>query len=1065
MISIEDDFLMKNSINSCTQVVIPKEKIEECWAFSRESAKSQQSFEFGVENSHHRPTDEIARDNMIGKLGEVAVQQLLSEFDIDVSLDMSIYEVGEWDRCDIEYRGWMLDVKCTQRGFNFLIEWNKLQFRADAHELPHFFVATRLSKDTSITFDGATSDCVKVDVIGYIDVRELAETNESIHVLKPGDCIPDTSTKVTAKNFCIPFSDNLKIKNDWAKLADQLKKDKPFDLSSYKAPGIIVAKNSPEIKSGKPSHEMKYSLLVSGEDSRQLSLASAQQLIESGIKLFVFGSSEQQKVFRSLGSKYDRSSFAFYRVDGQIPTLRIVDGVRDDHQQRTLEFLANQATNFNIEQYQVEHAGSSPAIIVKASAGTGKTTVMIDRIVYLLAMDASLEPGDIGMITFTNKATASMLEKLQKRLMSMYKITGNDRWYTLLEKLSDLQLSTIDSFFHDLISTEGSLLGYGRKASLRSLVYAKKQLIREILNDRFIKRTNGSGEISQSINILKENGLSIHKLVNLTLAIWDKLHARGYFGRDIVQCDLGIAGNDDSTPINNVLKEVLIEAEKRYQTLKLSLNAYGIDDIKAEVDALARKNPHSLHRSSLKYIFVDEFQDTDNSQICSLVWLQRITHCQLFVVGDIKQSIYRFRGAEESAFDELKIRLINENKLKNCEITTFILSRNYRTSANVINKLNVLFNKWANRDENLLIWDSNALANVRDTGHYSLIKSEYKEGNFGRYPKFVVSNLIKQAQYSSHICVLTRTNYQVRMVAQWCKEAGVQCQAKLDGGFYQSIPVRDLHALLGALLYSNDTRRLWNLFQTPYVSVRPDVDKVLKFEGDEKQISQYLRELLAKEGILKFESDAKYCAFFPLLESLLTGLNPIGRLKSILMANESDPEVLKYRIDSYQLNLNKLLQIIYEQFTGDFASLLSVFEFIDNKIQTDFPEDELYPEFSSNPSKTYIEAMTVHKAKGLEFETVFIPFTQTLFVPENASETPARVDVITDFVASRLRVGWSDGTHCNTYFKNNWSNEFTALRRDEARLLYVAMTRAKRNLMILVPEVPLENTWSEYLCY
>ena len=256
---------MNNTERSQTHIVIPKEKVRECWAFSKECAKSQQSFEFGEANSHHRPADEIARDNMIGKLGEVALQQLFAKFGIDVDLDMSIYGVGEWDRCDVEFNGWMLDVKCTQRGSHFLIEWNKLQFRADADELPHYFVMTRLARNNSITLNGPESDTIGVDLVGYIDVRELVESNPSVLVLEPGDCIPGTNTPVTAKNFCIPFADITKLNNDWAHLAEQLNTETPFDLSTYRAPGIVVAQPVVVAKTTKPSTEIKYSLLVSGE--------------------------------------------------------------------------------------------------------------------------------------------------------------------------------------------------------------------------------------------------------------------------------------------------------------------------------------------------------------------------------------------------------------------------------------------------------------------------------------------------------------------------------------------------------------------------------------------------------------------------------------------------------------------------------------------------------------------------------------------------------------------------------------------------------------------------------
>ena len=100
-----------------------------------------------------------------------------------------------------------------------------------------------------------------------------------------------------------------------------------------------------------------------------------------------------------------------------------------------------------------------------------------------------------------------------------------------------------------------------------------------------------------------------------------------------------------------------------------------------------------------QFMFVDEFQDTDDSQIESLLRIAQILDYKLFLVGDIKQCIYRFRGAEEKAFDQLGI---SENPDKWLE---FSLRRNYRTDKYLLDIFNRSFTKWGKLDGELLAYD------------------------------------------------------------------------------------------------------------------------------------------------------------------------------------------------------------------------------------------------------------------------------------------------------------------------------------------------------------------------
>lgn len=1044
-------------------ITLSEDVVQNCWKFSQECSSNQQPYEFGQKDSASRLEVEIARDNMIGKLGELAVQSMFSRYGIHVDLDFTIYPRGGWDRCDIEHRGWMIDVKCTRRGKYFLIEWSKLQFRSDAGELPHYFLMTRIGEGDDVGLDGPSSPIMHVDLIGYVDVRKLVAENSEVRVIGVGERIPGTDIPITAKSFCIPFDDEKNLKCDWAEFVRRLDTESPFELKGYRVCQSPVTRVSKEefdnLREKMLVPEARYSLLVSGRYTENLQEEYLTDLVKSGIKLFVFGTGREQEKYKNFLALKDRASFSFYTSQGDIPDLKITDGSRDINQKKLLKQLADGAPLFNLEQYEVEHASAGDDVVVKASAGTGKTAVMVDRIMFLLATDANLVPGDIGMLTFTNNAADSMLDKLQKRLMGMYQRTKSLRWFELLEQLSDMRISTLDSFFHDLLSTEGGELGYGSTARLRSFTYEKKQLIRNVINELFVEIAKYDGKTSKNKDLLNINGAPIYELVDTAFKLWNTLYSRGYFGKDILNSDFGQATDNRSKRINRVLRKVIVEAEQRYQNLKRAKNAYDITDIKAGVHALSHQNISDLRRRPLKYLFIDEFQDTDNSQIKSLVWLKKAMKCRLFVVGDIKQSIYRFRGAEESAFS----RLVDELS-PDIPVSTFVLSKNYRTSADVIQPLNEMFARWADSKDRLLVWDADASPVISEPGGYSKIEHSFKEG-YGGFPNLLMKILSKESESSKHICILTRTNKQTAEVKKWCDERNIMCHAKMDGGFYQSKSVLDFHAFLGCLLYPRETHRLWNILQTPYCTVVPDIQKILKFNGDETKVRSYLRSLLTDESWLNFEAEARYRAFFPMLEEMMVRLNPVGQYKSYLNSTEIDKDEQKYLLDSYQINLNKLMQIVYERFTGDYASLLTVYQFIDLMVQTNSDEDVLYPDVSEVSQRTNIEAMTVHKSKGLEFETVIIPYTQFDFSRNliDREESTASVEVITAVEDGCLKVGWSRGRNQNDYFTENIEKELHAVRRDEARLAYVAATRAKRRLVVMLPAEPQENSWAEYL--
>ena len=123
------------------KIRLTEDELDRCMEFSNRSAPNQQDIEFGQRSTKARSTREIARDNLIGKIAEVAFSKMMKEnYGIDVPLDFNYYPRGQWDSQDAVINGWRIDVKGTRKGGHWmLIEWNKLNFRQRDNNLSHLY--------------------------------------------------------------------------------------------------------------------------------------------------------------------------------------------------------------------------------------------------------------------------------------------------------------------------------------------------------------------------------------------------------------------------------------------------------------------------------------------------------------------------------------------------------------------------------------------------------------------------------------------------------------------------------------------------------------------------------------------------------------------------------------------------------------------------------------------------------------------------------------------------------------------------------------------------------------
>lgn len=802
---------------------------------------------------------------------------------------------------------------------------------------------------------------------------------------------------------------------------------------------------------------VRYSLLTS--DSNIITNTGAIcALLKQGIKVLVFGAPSSIDPLIKGNEKYQKARLLqVYPIQAEYPVITIKDGRITDSEKISLEQLSTLAPSFNYEQYLIEHADAYNSLFVEAGAGTGKTTVMIDRILFLLHTVPDLAMEDIGMITFTNEATQNMKHKIQAALMQRYLATQAPRYLSFLENSSKIQIQTIHSFSRSIITELGTSIGYAQSIALRSFKYEKKQIIHDILDEKYKQNKK---------NLTEVLGARLYELDRLLLDFWTQLENIGLTDDEIATLDWGFPINSDAKALHDTLSSSFQALNERYNDLKMEEDAIAVGDIVRELRRILDQGVDlAVKETKLKYLFVDEFQDSDNAQIKTIAWLHKVCGLKLFAVGDAKQSIYRFRGAVETAFDKLRSYIKQNTNIKPNEFT---LIRNYRTSHDVLNALEPIFRHLEN--EKLLDYGKSLVAQKHHPGqcnmrHVRRANNVIQEQTVNKLRETLADceqhakATGKTEDPTQHVTVLVRTNYQLSLIGQWCEEAKIPCYIKKEGTFFASQAVRDFYCLVKAYLFPSAPAHLFDYLNSAYTDTMCDVAEVSQYAPGTTEQLTYLWERLEAHGWEKYHREFRLKPVLSVLREIIDEKKPAAQYiakRRLQMQNEGDWEEsdlekqLAIEASQYDANLEKLLQMLRKHFSGQMASLYQVNSFLEISIATNRTEDE--PDISGQMGCGCVYGMTVHKAKGLEFDTVLLPLTHRVFRKEIATE------LILDETQTPRRVGWSRVTikpdtwnevssHlCNNYYQDCLVKEFEDVDREEARLLYVALTRAIRRL-------------------
>lgn len=725
-----------------------------------------------------------------------------------------------------------------------------------------------------------------------------------------------------------------------------------------------------------------------------------------------------------------------HNLDLDADEVIVVEGQYTEQQETVLEGVAN-STNWNFDQFKVEHAKGNKNILVQAGAGTGKTYSMVSRIAYLCLSRSHFVNNlvdEIAMVTFTNEAADNMKVRLKRYFMNCYILTKNKKILHEIEAVDLMQISTIHKFAKAVLQSTAMEYGLGAEFAISSSEYAKEQVYEKYLNDFLVRRQKEEANFAQQLR------MPVHKFRKLLMHFSQQLYNKSYGIKELKAENLGTF--EEWPFFNEVIMEVIIPAEKEYEEQISSKNKVDLKESMLLLNDAVNGAFREKCGLRYKYLFIDEFQDTDDVQIDFFLKLQNvIKNVKLFVVGDLKQSIYRFRGATISAFDLIRT---DESQWEE-----FSLTINYRTDKRLLDKFDGIFSKMGSRGYLPFLQGRDSLNSSIDTflpAHDLITKLEY-EGDEQRMDalfaeierqKDIIKYLSTHHKLTSKdmmIAILVRDNWQIHDILEEAKVRGEFIETQVGGDLYQLTPALDLYKLVLALLNPRDPVCLFNLIDSNYIGIDLDIQGLHGLDR-EVQISKLI-EVLNQYFIGKLNrnweqiiSDTKIQPILMLLRNIYEGCQPWFRYSD----NENEQKF-------YKANYELVLEKIIKTYSVDYLSLNVIEHSMHINIMT--KQEELARNVENETDDIRVICTTVHKAKGLEYGCVIMPYMGM----DIASMKKADLDVYVE--NDKLAYGIRIGDEPNKKYNSNYdiSQEQTERVNEESRVLYVALTRAIRNVV------------------
>lgn len=741
-------------------------------------------------------------------------------------------------------------------------------------------------------------------------------------------------------------------------------------------------------------------------------------------------------------------------VDGNIV---IENGKFSDDELKIVSLIADKS-KFNLQQYLVEHAPIEKNIVVKAGAGTGKTYSMISRISYICHQSSGANildvKNEIAMLTFTTEAATNMKSRLKQAFMNYFVLTREKKYLEMISGIENMRISTIHSFSNLVIKDTSLPLGIGVDFATVSGNFQKQKIFDKYFNEYLKKKNDEEAMFFGTIPG------SMYEFRKLLLRFSDMLYNKGYDIKDATEDVFG-SPVSEIPYMKEIIQDVIIATEKEYSEYLYENNSVSLVEYMLYLNKCVNDDSFNKNLYQYKFVFIDEFQDVDDSQIVAFLEMQKKLEFKFFIVGDLKQCIYRFRGATMDAFKKMGC--------DSDEWKDYTLNINYRTDRRLLDKFAVLFNSLGDKklipyvepgDRLVGVNENTSMGNCDLIEVYQYTKDDEKEDvvykklfEIIKERKSVIESsesFDKLSNAEKTIAVLVRTNYQIASILRKAtNQEDIVIENDSNGDLYKLQSSIDLCKLTSALSNPRNPVYLFDLLLSNNVNIKFPVEKLVKLNEQEKMdylvncLDQfYLNTLGLTWAQLVFEIQSK----------------PV--LMVMRKIYDATKPWKKYSLDEakqahYRSNYDLVFEDLSKEGKYSYLTLDSINESL--HILINMGSEKTSRSVSDGGDYVKIICTTVHKSKGLEYDTVIMPITT------DSIDTMHRNGLDVTYVEGKVGYCISvDGeSMANEYFYTE--DELDEIEMEEARILYVALTRAINKFCWFDKTDSKGNTWGKLL--
>ncbi|MDO6355239.1 UvrD-helicase domain-containing protein [Caloramator sp. CAR-1] len=733
---------------------------------------------------------------------------------------------------------------------------------------------------------------------------------------------------------------------------------------------------------------------------------------------------------------------------------------------------------YGVNEEQAMALDGDKNIALHAGAGSGKTRVLTRRFLRIL-LEKDVNIRNVVAITFTKKAALEMKERIIELVNDFLVKEKDPETNQKLRKIKeDLPLANISTFhsFCDSILRENCYL-LGIDPNYKIIEEVDELTILDSIIDDVIKEVIMDKQKSEIIElIIEEYGADyiLKKRLNKELKeLYNQIMANGDDFNNVLENTKGNIKKykrdnlkDEDLiyeKINLLASELLILIDEKYQDYKKKHDFLDFNDLERLTLKLLYENEgikENLHKA-YKYFLIDEFQDTNDIQLNIIYKIVKdsqgkIDNGKMFVVGDIKQSIYLFRGADYRVFERVTEEIQKQGEKLN-------LDTNYRSHEKLIEVINKFFkdklegyeeakipeDKFKVKGECFVTFFSKGIekdpskkeiflneVDSKEDFEKLFEREKIKDDEELNYISSTIKELVEKGISYRDIAILVRKNKSAKVIEEKLKQDGIPYSILNGAGFFESKEILDIINILKFMFEYNNTKALIGILRSPFIGASDDIILQI-FKGREyiKKEDILSLDIINKNSVLKslinkifdLKEKAYYYNLHDFIKLIIQELN----IDHILLS--SDNGLQKYR------NIEKFISIAKEFDDKGIFSSGDFLDYIENLMEISDKEGQAFLDTEDSDA---VKIMSVHASKGLEFEAVFLPMLNY--------DLKAKYDG--KFIYDRYGInGIRYGIAVKMDGKEGLFDELLNIKKEEEskeelRILYVGATRAKRFL-------------------